>query len=236
MFQVLKIQFNNLNVYIHIESISAAVVEAMKRIKRIYVIVFFFLLNSFPSHAQLQFHYGPRIGLGISTFAGPDAYAVNYPVGTIVGLYTHTDFAKKLSFDVELNYISMGSLFSINQDTPDQRDYKASLGYISMPVNLNYRFYKQIHLQIGIQTSALLTAVTEEKYQNVVTKGKNINDYHAIDVGPTVGCYYQFEKGLQLGIRYYRGVQDIFKGDTQIYNTGVQFLLTYQFSKANKEL
>ena len=207
----------------------------MKRIRRIYLAVFFILI-SYISYAQLQFHYGPRIGLGISTFAGPDAHATNYPVGTIVGLYTHTDFAEKVSVDIELNYISMGSLFSKNQNTPDQRDYKVSLGYISMPVNLNYRFYKQLHLQLGIQTSALLTAVTEQKYQNVVTKGKNINDYHAIDIGPTAGCYYQFEKGLQIGIRYYRGIQDIIKKDLTIYNTSVQFLLTYQFSKAGKEL
>lgn len=199
-------------------------------------ICFFFLFIPFTSCAQFQFHYGPRIGLGISTFTGPDAKGVNYPSGTIVGLYTHTDFAKKLSVDVELNYISVGSLFTMDQDTPEQRDYKVSLGYISMPVNLNYRFYKQMHLQAGIQTSTLLTAVTEQKYQGVVTKGKNINDFHAIDFGPTVGMYYQFEKGLQLGIRCYRGLQNIVKEDMVLYNTGVQFLLTYQFSKASKEL
>jgi hypothetical protein len=208
----------------------------MKRIKEFYLAVFFLLFVSFTSHAQLEFHYGPRIGLGISTFVGPDAHATNYPVGTIVGLYTHTDFAKKLSVDVELNYLSVGSLFSMNQNTPEQRDYKVALGYISLPVNLNYRFYKQMHLQLGIQTSALLTAVTEQKYQNVVTKGKNINDFHAIDVGPTIGCYYQFEKGLQFGVRYYRGLQNIFKDNVTMYNTGIQFLLTYQFSRANKEL
>ncbi len=209
----------------------------MKCFKRIYLLIsFFFLLISHTSQAQLQFHYGPRIGLGLSTFNGPDATGTNYPSGTIVGLYTHTDFAKKLSIDVELNYISMGSLFSMNKHTPEQHDYKVSLGYISMPVNLNYNIYKHVHLQLGIQTSALLTAVTEEKYQGVVKKGKTINDFHAIDAGPTVGCYYQFEKGLQLGVRYYRGVQNIFKENILLYNTSIQFLLTYQFSKASKEL
>ncbi|ABG59501.1 hypothetical protein CHU_2238 [Cytophaga hutchinsonii ATCC 33406] len=209
----------------------------MKRFKGIHLLIsFFFLLISFTSHAQLQFHYGPRIGLGLSTFSGPDAIGTNYPSGTIVGLYTHTDFAKKLSVDIELNYISMGSLFTMNKDTPEQRDYKVSLGYISLPVNLNYCVYKHIHVQVGIQTLALLTAVTEQKYQNVVTKGKNINDFHAIDAGPTIGCYYQFEKGLQLGVRYYRGIQNVVKENMVLYNTGIQFLLTYQFSRANKEL
>ena len=225
-----------INMYIQYAILLAAVVKFMKRMNKLYLLVFFFLIGSFISHAQLQFHYGPRIGLGISTFVGPDAHATNYPVGTIVGLYTHTDFAKKLSVDVELNYLSVGSLFSMNQNTPEQLDYKVSLGYISMPVNLNYCFYKQIHLQLGIQTSALLTAVTEQKYQNVVSKGKNIGDFHAFDVGPTIGCFYQFGKGLQFGIRYYRGLQNIFKENITIYNTGVQFLLTYQFSRANKEL
>jgi hypothetical protein len=201
-----------------------------------YLFLLLLTMTGLCTHAQLNFHYGPRIGLGISTFDGPDAHATNYPSGTIVGLYTHTDFAKNLSIDVELNYLSMGSMFSIHQNTTEQRDYKVALGYISMPVNLNYRFYKQMHIQLGIQTSALLTAVTEERYQNVVIKGKNIGDFHAIDVGPTIGYYYQFEKGLQLGIRYYRGVQNIFKENMEIYNTGIQFLLTYQFSKASKEL
>jgi len=209
----------------------------MKRIKGICLLLFFFLIViSLPSKAQLQFHYGPRIGLGMSTFVGPDAHGTNYPVGTIVGLYTHTDVAKKISIDVELNYISVGSLFSTNQNTSEQHDYKVSLGYISLPVNFNYCVYKQVHLQLGIQTAALLTAVTEERYQNLVTKGKNINDFHAIDVGPTIGCFYQFEKGLQLGVRFYRGVQTIFKEDLQMYNASIQFLLTYQFSKAIKEL
>lgn len=201
-----------------------------------YSMIIFLCSMSVLLKAQTQFHYGPRIGLGVSTFAGPDAHATNYPSGTIVGLYTHTDFAKKLSVDVELNYISVGSLFSINQNTSEQRDYKVSLGYISMPINLNYRFYKSMHLQLGVQTSALLTANTEERYQNVVQKGNSMNDFHAIDVGPTLGFFYQFEKGLQLGLRYYRGVQNIFKEDLKIYNTGIQFLITYQFSKANKEL
>jgi len=209
----------------------------MKCIKGNYLLVFFLIiLVSLPSAAQLQFHYGPRIGLGMSTFVGPDAHGTNYPVGTIVGLYTHTDFSKKLSIDVELNYISAGSLFSTNQNTPEEHEYKVSLGYISLPVNLNYCVYKHVHLQLGIQTSALLTAVTEERYKNVLTKGKNINDFHAIDVGPTIGCFYQFEKGLQFGVRYYRGIQTIFKDDLQMYNTSIQFLLTYQFSKAIKEL
>ena len=172
----------------------------MKYSKGLFVFLFVCSV-SLSTRAQLHFHYGPRIGLGISTFVGPDAVATNYPSGTIVGLYTHTDFAKKLSVDVELNYISMGSFFTLNQNTPEQRDYKVALGYISLPVNLNYGFYKQMHLQLGVQTSALLTAVSEQKYQNVVTKGKNINDFHAIDVGPTIGYYYQFEKGLQLGVR-----------------------------------
>lgn len=201
-----------------------------------YIILFVIYTIMFSTYAQFQFHYGPRIGLGLSTFTGPDAHGTNYPTGTIVGLYTHTDIAKKVSFDIELNYISFGSLFSTDQNTAEQRDYKVSLGYISLPVNLNYCFYKQMHIQLGIQTSALLTAIIEEKYQNVVTKGKNINNFHAIDVGPTLGLYYQFEKGLQLGVRYYRGVQNIFKDNFVLYNTGVQFLLTYQFSKANKEL
>ena len=201
-----------------------------------YISLFFLYTIMFSANAQLKFHFGPRIGLGGSTFVGQDAKETNFPLGTIVGLYTHTDFAKKFSVDVELNYISVGSLFSMDQNTPEQRDYKVSFGYISLPVNLNYCFYKQIHLQFGIQTSALLTAVTEQKYQNVVTKGKNINDFHAIDVGPTIGCFYQFEKGLQMGVRYYRGVQNIFKDNIVLYNTGVQFLLTYQFSRANKEL
>ena len=225
-----------INMYIQYAIHLAAVVKFMKRMNKLYLLVFFFFIFSFISHAQLQFHYGPRIGLGISTFTGPDAHGTNYPTGTIVGLYTHTDFAKKLSFDVELNYISLGSLFSTDQNTAEQRDYKVSLGYISLPVNLNYCFYKQMHIQLGIQTSTLLTAVIEEKYQNLVTKGKNINEFNAIDIGPTLGLYYQFEKGLQLGVRYYRGVHNIFKNNFVLYNTGVQFLLTYQFSRANKEL
>jgi|GEM_PF-4561476 hypothetical protein len=189
------------------------------------------------TQAQLEFHYGPRIGLGLSTFVGQDAQGTNFPSGTIVGLYTHTQFATKLSVDVELNYISVGSLFSLDRNTPEQKDYKVSLGYISLPVNFNYQVYKQVHLQVGIQTSALLTALTEEKYQNVLIKDKTIQQYHSIDVGPTIGCFYQFKKGLQLGLRYYRGMERIYKDpQMSIYNSGVQFLLTYQFSKAAKEL
>jgi len=89
---------------------------------------------------------------------------------------------------------------------------------------------------LGVQTSAILTAVNEDKYHNVVTKAKNLNDFHAIDFGPTVGLYYQCSQGLQFGLRYYRGIQNIYKHNFQIYNTGIQFLITFQFARVNKEL
>jgi hypothetical protein len=193
---------------------------------------------SYPSttFAQTKFYYGPRIGLGISTFSGRDAFHTNFPVGTIIGLYTHTEIKNKFSVDAEMNYLSVGSFFSINYNTPDQHDYRISLGYISFPVNLNYRFYKGLNFQLGVQTSAILTAVNEDKYHNVVTKAKNLNDFHAIDIGPTVGLYYQCSQGLQFGLRYYRGIQNIYKNNFQIYNTGIQFLITFQFARVNKEL
>lgn len=201
-----------------------------------YSIIIFFCCVAFCSHAQTKFYYGPRIGFGLSTFVGKDADYTNFPVGTIIGFYTQTEISEKFSIDAELNYISMGSLLTLNKNTIEQKQYKISLGYISLPVNLNYKLYKQIHLQIGLQTSAIITALTEQKYQNMLTEKKNIGDYHAIDVGPTLGCFYQFEQGLQLGIRYYRGIQTVSKNDLQIYNSGIQFLLTYKFSRAAKEL
>jgi len=209
----------------------------MKSIRLFILITSVFFIGYFPkTFAQTKFYYGPRIGFGLSTFVGKDADYTNFPVGTIIGFYTQTEISEKFSIDAELNYISMGSLLTFNKNTAEQTDYKISLGYISLPVNLNYQLYKQFHLQIGLQTSAIITALTEQKYQNVLTEKKNIGDYHAIDVGPTLGCFYQFEKGLQLGVRYYRGIQTVSKNDLQIYNSGIQFLLTYKFSRAAKEL
>ena len=209
----------------------------MKCLGQIKWAFFFFLyIIVFPTHAQVEFHYGPRIGLGLSTFMGPDANGTNSPTGTLVGLYTQTKFSKKISVDAELNYISMGSLFSVNRGTPEERNFKVALGYISLPINFNYCVYKRIHAQVGIQTSAILTGNLEMKYQGVLTKNETISPYQSIDAGPTVGCYYQFEKGLQVGVRCYRGLVNIFKQDYQIYNSGIQLLITYQFSRAVKEL
>lgn len=207
----------------------------MKLLKKSSILLITFL-TCLAVNAQNKFYYGPRIGLGLSTFAGHDAEHINYPVGSIIGLYTHTEIKNKFSVDAELNYLSVGSFFSTKYNTTEQHDYRVSLGYISLPINLNYRFYYGLNFQVGLQTSAILTAVTEEKYQNKVVKGKNINDFHAIDFGPTIGLYYQFSQGLQLGLRYYRGLQNIYKSDFQIYNTGLQFLITFQFANANKEL
>ena len=219
-------------------SIIHYIFNALMNSNKIILILIISFLFSTKSQAQklTKFYYGPRIGLGVSTFAGHDAQHTNYPVGTIVGLYTHTEIKNKFSVDAELNYISLGSFFSTKYNTLDQHDYRISLGYISLPINLNYRCYKGLNLQLGIQTSAILTAVTEEKYHNKVVKGKSLNDFHAIDVGPTVGMYYQFSQGLQFGLRYYRGLQDIYKNDFKIYNTNLQFLVTFQFARAGKEL
>src|SRR4051812_17850948 len=100
----------------------------MNILKTFACIILFLLISPLTGSSQIEFQYGPRVGLGFSSFSGKDAHSTNFPAGTIVGIYTHTQISPLLGINAELNYISCGSVFTLKENTPQEMKIKSALG------------------------------------------------------------------------------------------------------------
>jgi hypothetical protein len=92
------------------------------------------------------------------------------------------------------------------------------LNYFNVPIMLKYRFANNIFLEGGVMLGLLYGATDE--FINTVKDEDDLlyerevrSSYHPLDAGFMVGAGYRLY-GLNLGVRYYYGLVDVFIDDT----------------------
>lgn len=91
------------------------------------------------------------------------------------------------------------------------------LNYFNVPIMLKYRFANNVFLEGGVMLGLLYGATDE--FINTVKDEDDLlyerdvrSSYHPLDAGMMVGAGYRLY-GLNLGIRYYYGLVDVFIDD-----------------------
>jgi hypothetical protein len=94
------------------------------------------------------------------------------------------------------------------------------INYFKVPIAAKYKFKNNIFLLGGFQLALRHKArdeFTNSIYEtdDIVYKHKTQDNYRRIDAGVTAGIGYKFRYGamMNMGLRYYQGFVDIYKGD-----------------------
>jgi len=95
-----------------------------------------------------------------------------------------------------------------------------SVNYFQVPIAVKYRFKSNVYALAGVQLGLRHKATdefTNEIYEkdDLVFKLKTKDEYRRIDAGLTGGVGYKFRYGasMNIGVRYYLGLSEIYKGD-----------------------
>jgi hypothetical protein len=179
------------------------------------------MLTSLGVNAQ-KVHFGVKAGMNASSlnFEGNDNMQTKIGFNAGVLAHIHSNSAQ-WGFQPELYYSSEGSKSKSNSDE------SLNLGYLNVPVLVQYMFDNGFRIEAGPQVGFLLSAKSKV--------GDNSNDvkdgYKGTAFSVPVGVGYLTHSGLGFDARYNIGVSNIVDNDGPSVKSNVfQFGIFYQFS------
>jgi hypothetical protein len=162
--------------------------------------------NSPAGHVTL----GVKGGLNMYNIHNENNTSYDQRTGYYFGLLGHIHRNNQWAFQPELVYSAQGAK-------------NHNLGYINVPVLLQYMFDNGFRIQAGPQVGFLVSS-------------DNDNDYNPIDFALSVGVSYVVPStGFGIDLRYNHGLSDINKSsDVKSTNRGIQLGLFYLFGHNSK--
>jgi hypothetical protein len=183
-----------------------------------------------------------RFGMTLSTFrstsskkpSNEDAYP-NYLLGVGGGIGGQYAFNSRFSLGAGLHYTQKG--FSTGRD----QDFR--FHYVALPVWANYRVWKGISVQAGVETGRLLSAIAITPQSSIdITK---IGDFGRTDVGLFWGVEVAIHRNFFVNLREVIGLSRVFDldytnagGETDIRynrNVSIQLSAVYRFGLKEHE-
>jgi len=153
---------------------------------------------------------GVKGGLSMYNINNDNNTSYDQRTGYYIGLLGHIHRNSQWAFQPELVYSAQGAK-------------NHNLGYVNIPVLVQYMFDNGFRIQAGPQIGFLVSS-------------DNDIDYNPIDLALSVGVSYVVPStGLGIDLRYNHGVSDINKSsDVKSYNRGIQLGLFYLFGHNSK--
>lgn len=187
----------------------------------ILAVTFFMLLQAKAQHA----HFGIKAGLNASSLSNPDNSDMQSKIGFNVGVLAHIHTSNKMwAFQPELYYSSEGDKSKSNSNQ------SLNLGYLNLPVLIQYMFNNGFRLEAGPQVGFLMSAKSK-----VGTTSTDIKDHMQSAVfSIPVGLGYLTTGGLGFDARYNFGISNIYKStySPKVHSNVFQFDVFYQFSSS----
>ena|SRR5205809_1604036 len=162
---------------------------------------------------------GIKGGVNFATFHSPEG-EYNGITSFNAGGLAHIHVTPHFAVQPELFYSGQGAEYGA---------VKANLGYLNLPVLLQYMTGNGFRLQTGPQLGFLLSA----KYKTGEIENNIKDNYHSADFGWAFGASYQFPgTGVGIDARYNLGITDANdEFNRHVKNRVVSVGLFYQFSK-----
>ncbi|HSN61838.1 MAG TPA: porin family protein [Ferruginibacter sp.] len=183
------------------------------------------ILMSGSAKAQ-SVNFGIKGGLNLYTLNDERDVKYDSKPGVNVGLLAHIHLAPQLGLQPEVVYSLQGA-----KSTVANIETKLNLGYINVPVMLQYMFDNGFRLQAGPQVGFLISGKSEIKDEE-----NNIKDqFKTVDFGVGAGLgYVHPASGFGVDARYNLGLSDITESDlTKMTNRGFQLGVFYLFNHKN---
>ncbi len=147
-------------------------------------------------------------------------------VGFNAGVLGHIHLSKMFAFQPEVVYSSQGARVELPGD-----DAKIKLGYINVPMMVQYMFDNGFRIEAGPQVGFLISGKQEIGNAKIDIKDNLSN----VDFGVGAGLSYVHPKsGLGIDARYNLGLTNIAEGGGSAKNRGAQVGLFYLFHRAGK--
>ncbi len=166
---------------------------------------------------------GIKGGVNLYNLHNDNGAKYDTKTGFNAGLLGHIHLASQVALQPEIVYSAQGAKY-----TTAGIETKAKLGYINVPVLLQYMFDNGFRLQAGPQVGFLINAKSEFGNTEVDVK----DNYKTVDFGVGAGIgYVHPASGLGVDARYNLGLSKINEGNTdKVTNRGVQLGLFYLFN------
>lgn len=190
----------------------------------------------------------PQLGIktsaNVTSFVGDDVNDKDYKLGWSAGLYYHIPVNQTLAIQPEVNYARVGAKYKnemINSQNISQTySNTTTLDYIQVPVLLKiYPGGTRFNFEVGPQVGFNVYASNKAKFdtniagENIVSETKtDISDnVEKVDYGVVGGVGYNVTDNVNVGARYYLGLQDTFKSNSNFdaKNHGFTFGVGYSF-------
>ncbi len=191
----------------------------MKKLFVIAIIALFSISSLYAQHTN----FGIKAGYNAASVQITNSNDYDSKSGLHIGGLAHIHINQHFAVQPELVYSCQGG---------ETTNTKLKLGYINLPVLLQYMVDDGFRLQTGPQIGFLVTA--KQKIGNVEV---DIDDaYDAVDIAWSFGAGYIFHSGVGIDARYNLGLNNI--SDDENYkakNRVLQVGLFYQFkNKSHK--
>ncbi|HEU5366437.1 MAG TPA: porin family protein [Hanamia sp.] len=185
----------------------------------IFAATIFFMLSA---KAQST-HFGIKAGLNASSLnSNPSNSDMQTKIGFNAGFLAHIHTASELwAIQPEVYYSDEGAKSKSNSEN------KINLGYINVPVLLQYMFDNGFRIEAGPQVGFLINA--KSKQAGTTTDIKS--DLKSAVFSIPVGLGFLTSSGLGFDARYNFGISNINKSDAaKVHSNVFQFGIFYQFS------
>ena len=108
---------------------------------------------------------------------------------------------------------------------------KQNLGYINVPVMLQYNATPEFYLEAGPEFGLLVNAQAKGDINGSTYKTDNKDIMKSFNFGAGIGLGYRFTPNLGINARYIAGLTKILKDDfgDSSKNTNIQLGLNYSF-------
>jgi len=188
--------------------------------------------------------FGIKTSLNVSSFRGDDVKDDNYKIGWGAGVYYHIPLNQTLAVQPEVNYSRIGAKYT--NDVVNTENLKTTytnettLDYIQVPVLLKiYPGESRFNFEVGPQIGFNMYASNKAKYNSYVngtpiateTKSDIKDNIEKVDFGAVAGLGYNITDNVNVGVRYYLGLNDTFKKEANLdaKNHAFTFGVGYSF-------
>jgi hypothetical protein len=161
--------------------------------------------------ANAQARVGVKAGLNIANLSG---FEGNSRVSGHAGLFLHHTINENWCFQPELLYSGEGQRY-FDQDG----ERTIALGYIQVPMMIQYYPSSQLYFEAGPQVGVLISA--EDKSVNEVGHLNVKDEFSAAQIALGVGLGYKFTNNLSIYGRYNFGLTDVTKFDNVVDHSRV---------------
>lgn len=165
-----------------------------------------FAIFAFTTAQSQEVRFGAKLGLNMASVGG-DSYNYGWSGGSFgnrtafhIGGFVEIPLAGDFSLQPEILYSSEGAGFSVGLVSVGT-DLK--LDYLRVPIMAKYNmpFVEGLSAELGPTIGVLLSA----------DDGEDVKDaFNTLDVQVGIGVTYRFNFGLHAGLRYNKGVMNIY--------------------------